>query len=132
MKNYRLLNDGETILETDLCYNFGRKWDTPQDTIGMPFNSKLIFPIKREDPPPQWQTGEIPEPTGLCVVVIEDELDQPTIIQSEKWEDWQWGVCGELEYTPNQMLLKAHTTGRWYIQPIAMPQPQPKLPPAGK
>lgn len=128
MKTYRLLNDGETILDTDLCYGFDRKWITPQDTIGMPFNSEWIFPIKREVPPPQWQTGEMPEPTGLSVLIVEltytyKGLQPPMYASAKSLKDdkyfWEhgYGTCH-----PN-IFAKASdfSTGRWYIQQIELP-----------
>lgn len=124
MKTYRLLNDGETILDTDLCYGFDRKWITPQDTIGMPFNSEWIFPIKREVPSPQWQTGEIPEPTGLCIVVMETNVNNGSaiIVQAIPNNQWEWCIWGNSKMSPNQLRVHAHyTTGRWYIQAITLP-----------
>lgn len=124
MKNYRLLNDGETILETDLCYNFGRKWDTPQDTIGMPFNSKLIFPIKREVPQPQWQTGEIPEPTGLCIAILEMRNGNYHFARPYKsgvTKKYTWPSVYGLSIERVATHLKEEFTGRWFIQSINLP-----------
>ena len=127
MKTYRLLNDGETILDTDLCYGFDRKWITPQDTIGMPFNSEWIFPIKREVPPPQWQTGEIPEPTTFSVLVLETEGSGYASYQyfnalRNDQRQFYWCTAEEC-MNPNEMLTGIMTgcTGRWYIQQIELP-----------
>jgi hypothetical protein len=128
MKTYRLLNDGETILDTDLCYGFDRKWITPQDTIGMPFNSEWIFPIKREVPPPQWQTGPIPSPTGPSVIYFE-RIGQPPEghlsfeVRNRYGTAYGWqGVDGTRLTTYFAKLQKLNRfTGRWYMQAITLP-----------
>ena len=123
MKNYRLLNDGEIILATDefwfdLANAFSNDWDSTD--IGKSA-SDFPAPIRREVPPPQWQTGEIPEPTELCIVVIESPDDYPIILQSINIGCWRWSAYGPLDYEANQILTKRFATGRWYIQPITLP-----------
>lgn len=72
-----------------------------------------------------WQTGEIPEPNGLQVVVIENPDDNlPYIVASDNNGDWElWLGHDESmpKFTPNYILANCITTGRWCIQDIILP-----------
>lgn len=75
------------------------------------------------NPQPQWQTGPIPEPTGLAVLVLE-AIYSPFVIYYTDETGSYWCKSGhsarpeyELAYFKNEY------TGRWIIQPITLPQP---------
>ena len=84
---------------------------------------------------PQWQTGPIPKPKTLCVLVLETNDDPEAhcsyMSTFGQYVHYGWHGVGGMSlkrYIPEDP-RKCGFTGRWFIQPIAMPQPQPKLPP---
>jgi hypothetical protein len=79
------------------------------------------FRAAKELAMPQWQTGPIPEPTGLSVLAVEDHIAGVPILYASdegcshaKWYVNSWSM------TPNECRLEY--TGRWFIQPIILPE----------
>ena len=124
MKPYNILEPEDVIQKGDECFATAI-WVPllPHHISDYPVVEADFRPIRRPIPQPQWQTGTIPEPTELCVVVIEHhDQESPIIIQSIGHNNyWYWDKCGDEELSPNQVLAKEYTTGRWYIQPIILP-----------
>jgi hypothetical protein len=126
MKTYNILEAGDVIQKGDeMKSSSSHPWNTrlTERYIGEIYDEGFA-PMRRPIPQPQWQTGKIPEPTGLCIVVMETNVNNGSaiIIQAIPNDKWEWLGFGYSKMSPNQLRVHAdYTTGRWYMQAITLP-----------
>lgn len=126
-KKYRPLVQGDVIQDGDeyQSSNPPYDWKPASHGIGETWCSKRHVPYRR--PLPQWQTGPIPEPTGFCIVVLEQEskdLSGHTMlaaVHSFLHKDGTFKWRGHSFYSPNGLVQIGGYTGRWFIQSIILP-----------
>jgi hypothetical protein len=123
MKPYNILEAGDIIQEGDeMKSSSSHPWNTwlTENYIGEIYDEGFA-PMRRPIPPPQWQTGEIPEPTGPSVCVLETKSGKACIAKtSGNYISWDTVFT----FRPNETLLFDNGqlfTGRWYIQQIQLP-----------
>jgi hypothetical protein len=118
MKNHRLLNDGEIILETDQVYVFERKWITPQDTIGMPYSQDWMFPMRRKFIGLMFEELEPDAKVDPYDLVGIDGLGQPKYATIRHWQPYDQCSDVTVENTITDIQRKYAVRGVKIYRPL--------------
>jgi hypothetical protein len=137
MKTYQILEPTDQLQEGDAYVeqlpNFAgaRLVNVSDNDFGNIVKGKLVLYL-RPIPPPQWQTGEIPEPTGPSVLKLELNVVGGGVEYLFAFYDKWVNQERDIEYDINETVKNSrtfhdgetrhnHYTGRWYIQQIELP-----------
>lgn len=76
----------------------------------------LLDLVLEPEPPIEWQTGLVPEPTGHSIIYLECKSGKVESFKSYEFQD-KWHYA----FVKGGKIVDRNCTGRWYVQPANVP-----------